>query len=452
MFDLIPEESESNKEKLKSSFLKVLGSLKEKNPAEYDKPSFRKFLEASILELLDCETRDEVIQFHQDKLEELKFFSKKRSREEQKKAVLEFMKKIKKKRKAQYSREEIATQLRRVEKEIHECLKMLRRCERTQLSGEELEEDTTPYIYHEKYAKKLKKLWQQWCDIKGYQYYTGNSFRKPYKLNKTINAPPEVRRDIDSVITQYFQDGEVPDYPDIVALIEKSVEKCGVNMKKIEVSTLAQSVHQDVINVAKIRRERDREELFDIISTEEHCLPQGGSLPPTELPPDVEKKFQENKAKCASKLEEEFKKWECEEGKISDEKRKEIRENGDPEADEDAEEDEEDDEDEDEIEGDEREDDKSPGKDESMSEEDMEVDDVSPPPSSKSTAKRPDALVDNDTSESVAESPKISTSSESHRAKPLNQDIKSEATTSPHQPKPNVPIVDDDDDDCIILD
>jgi len=320
-------------------------------------------------------------------------------------------------------------------------LKTLKKCEKVQLSVSELEDDHTSFVCHEKYAKRLGRLWQQWCDIRGYQHYTGSNFKRPFKLSKSIVVSQAVRRDIDSVVTQYFKDGEVPDYPEIVNLIKSSAEKRGVAMKDNEISELARSLHQEVINAAKIRRERDREELLDLFAHEEHVFPSEGSLPlpQDKLPPELEKQIEENKAKCKNKLQKEFEKWETEEKKIPEDELKAIRENGDPQFDEEAD-------DEEEALQEEQKDQEASPKDEDgeVLDEQMDVDDSTPPPSSKSDATGHNSNSPDDKDEVESKSPASNPSPTSN--------LPSNRATSAHPAKPSITLDEDDDDDIIILD
>lgn len=176
--------------------------------------------------------------------------------------------------------------VKRLEKKLELYQRKIRQTMEQEVTLEEMDSDTSPYLKEDQLKRQLVKKWYELCEllhlspeIQLHSEYTQQFDSTPY---------PQINRYVERLLRK----DEFPDYWDMVQLIEKVSEKHSLGIKEKERHILGRKVFHEVGERIKQNRLRSWQSLFSsyLVEGEE----DGGGADPALGEPELMRRLEES--------------------------------------------------------------------------------------------------------------------------------------------------------------
>ncbi|OCT67828.1 hypothetical protein XELAEV_18039132mg [Xenopus laevis] len=144
-------------------------------------------------------------------------------------------------------------QIRYLENLLHTFSREIQKLQEKELSLEELEDEDSSYIQESRLKRKLLRIFQKLCQLKGCSSLTGRAIEQ--KINYCGTRYPEINRRLQKFINE-TSDG-FPDYGDVHRVIQKANEKDGLGLTAKQMEGMAQDAFRELGNRLQERRHLD---------------------------------------------------------------------------------------------------------------------------------------------------------------------------------------------------
>ncbi|XP_056597728.1 death domain-associated protein 6 isoform X1 [Triplophysa dalaica] len=131
----------------------------------------------------------------------------------------------------------------------------IRRLQERELSVEDLEKEDSSYIQEHKLKRKMMKIYEKLCELKGCDTLTGRVIeqRIPYSGTRY----PEINKKI----ARYINSADVlhnpPDYTDILKVVERANDRYNLLLSRKQITQIAQEAFRETGNKLQERRHLD---------------------------------------------------------------------------------------------------------------------------------------------------------------------------------------------------
>ncbi|XP_052327987.1 death domain-associated protein 6 isoform X1 [Oncorhynchus keta] len=179
----------------------------------------------------------------------------------------------------------------------------IRRLQEKELSVNELEEEDSSYIQEHKLKRKMMKIYDKLCELKGCSSLTGRVIEQRIQYKGT--RYPEVNRKIERFINGPEAQLNPPDYTDILQHIRRANERHGLNLSKKQLTQIAQDAFRETGNRLQERRHLDMVYNFGSHLTDLYKP----ATDPALLDPTLARKLRTNREVALSSLEQVISKY-----------------------------------------------------------------------------------------------------------------------------------------------
>ncbi|KAL0962365.1 hypothetical protein UPYG_G00339150 [Umbra pygmaea] len=131
----------------------------------------------------------------------------------------------------------------------------IRRLQERELSINELEKEDSSYIQEHKLKRKMMKIYDKLCELKGCNSLTGRVIEQKIQYEGT--RYPEINRKIQRFINSPDAQLNPPDYTDILQQVRRANERHGLNLSKKQLTQIAQDAFRETGNRLQERRHLD---------------------------------------------------------------------------------------------------------------------------------------------------------------------------------------------------
>eukprot|EP00063_Salmo_salar_P057987 XP_014032822.1 PREDICTED: death domain-associated protein 6-like isoform X2 [Salmo salar] len=191
----------------------------------------------------------------------------------------------------------------------------IRRLQEKELSVNELEEEDSSYIQEHKLKRKMMKIYDKLCELKGCSSLTGRVIEQRIQYKGT--RYPEVNRKIERFINSPEAQLNPPDYTDILQHIRRANERHGLNLSKKQLTQIAQDAFRETGNRLQERRHLDMVYNFGSHLTDLYKP----ATDPALLDPTLARKLRSNREVALSSLEQVISKYALKQDDTEEEER-----------------------------------------------------------------------------------------------------------------------------------
>uniref|UniRef100_A0A4W5PJB5 Death domain-associated protein 6 n=1 Tax=Hucho hucho TaxID=62062 RepID=A0A4W5PJB5_9TELE len=191
----------------------------------------------------------------------------------------------------------------------------IRRLQEKELSVSELEEEDSSYIQEHKLKRKMMKIYDKLCELKGCSSLTGRVIEQRIQYKGT--RYPEVNRKIERFINSPEAQLNPPDYTDILQHIRRANERHGLNLSKKQLTQIAQDAFRETGNRLQERRHLDMVYNFGSHLTDLYKP----TTDPALLDPTLARKLRSNREVALSSLEQVISKYALKQDDTEEEER-----------------------------------------------------------------------------------------------------------------------------------
>ncbi|XP_041759081.2 death domain-associated protein 6 isoform X2 [Coregonus clupeaformis] len=191
----------------------------------------------------------------------------------------------------------------------------IRRLQEKELSVNELEEEDSSYIQEHKLKRKMMKIYDKLCELKGCSSLTGRVIEQRIQYNGT--RYPEVNRKIERFINSPEAQLNPPDYTDILQHIRRANERHGLNLSRKQLTQIAQDAFRETGNRLQERRHLDMVYNFGSHLTDLYKP----ATDPALLDPTLARKLRSNREVALSSLEQVISKYALKQDDTEEEER-----------------------------------------------------------------------------------------------------------------------------------
>ncbi|XP_015829500.3 death domain-associated protein 6 [Nothobranchius furzeri] len=129
------------------------------------------------------------------------------------------------------------------------------RLQQAELTLDDMETEDSTYIQEHKLKRKMMKIYEKLCELKGCNTLTGRVIEQKIKFNTT--RFPEINRKIERFINSPEARSNPPDYHDIRQLVVRVNERHNLCLNRKQVSQIAQEAFRDTGSLLQERRHLD---------------------------------------------------------------------------------------------------------------------------------------------------------------------------------------------------
>ncbi|KAK2830757.1 hypothetical protein Q5P01_018688 [Channa striata] len=172
------------------------------------------------------------------------------------------------------------------------------RLQQAELSLDDLEAEDSLYIQEHKLKRKIMKIYEKLCELKGCNKLTGRVMEQRICYNST--RYPEINKRITRFINSPEAQMYPPDYQDILQQVLRANERHKLCLSRKQVIQIAKDAFRETGGSMQDRRHKDLLYNFGSHVTD-NCR---HDLDPAQSDPSLEKKLQSNREVALSRLEE----------------------------------------------------------------------------------------------------------------------------------------------------
>ncbi|XP_010899741.5 death domain-associated protein 6 [Esox lucius] len=192
----------------------------------------------------------------------------------------------------------------------------IQRLQEKELSISELEEEDSSYIQEHKLKRKMMKIYDKLCELKGCTSLTGRVIEQkiPYEGTRY----PEINRKIQRFINSPEAQLNPPDYTDILQQVRRANERHGLNLTKKQLNQIAQDAFRETGNRLQERRHLDMVYNFGSHLTDVYKL----TMDPALVDPTLARKLRANREVALSSLDQVIAKYALKQDDTEEEERR----------------------------------------------------------------------------------------------------------------------------------
>ncbi|XP_070702968.1 death domain-associated protein 6 [Pempheris klunzingeri] len=172
------------------------------------------------------------------------------------------------------------------------------RMQQAELSLDDLETEESSYIQEHKLKRKMMKIYEKLCELKGCNTLTGRVIEQ--RISYTSTRYPEINRRIERFINSPEVQRNPPDYPDILQQVLRANERYNLGLTRKQLNQIAQEAFRETGSRIQERRHLDLVYNFGSHLTD-HYKP---AADPALQNPSLLRKLRSNREVALSHLEE----------------------------------------------------------------------------------------------------------------------------------------------------
>lgn len=192
----------------------------------------------------------------------------------------------------------------------------IHRLQQREMSIDELEAEDSGYIQEHKLKRKMMKIYDKLCELKGCTTLTGRVIEQRIAYSGT--RYPEINRRLERFINSPEAQVNPPDYSDIVQQVQRANERRGLSLSKKQVVQIAQDAFRETGNQLQQRRHLDMVYNFGSYLTDNYKPATDPALQDTGLL----KKLRTNREVAMSSLEQVISKYALQQDDTEEEERR----------------------------------------------------------------------------------------------------------------------------------
>uniref|UniRef100_A0A671P7F6 Death domain-associated protein 6 n=1 Tax=Sinocyclocheilus anshuiensis TaxID=1608454 RepID=A0A671P7F6_9TELE len=173
----------------------------------------------------------------------------------------------------------------------------IRRLQERELSVEDLEEEDSSYIQEHKLKRKMMKIYEKLCELKGCNMLTGRVIEQ--KIAYSGTRYPEINKKIERYINSPEALYNPPDYTDILKVAQHANERYNLQLTRKQITQIAQEAFRETGNKLQERRHLDMVYNFGSHLTDSYKP----TLDPALTDPALHRKLRSNRDVALSSLE-----------------------------------------------------------------------------------------------------------------------------------------------------
>ncbi|XP_016311428.1 death domain-associated protein 6 isoform X2 [Sinocyclocheilus anshuiensis] len=174
----------------------------------------------------------------------------------------------------------------------------IRRLQERELSIDDLEKEDSSYIQEHKLKRKMMKIYDKLCELKGCNTLTGRVIEQ--KIPYSGTRYPEINKKIERYINSPEALHNPPDYTDILKVVQRANERYKLMLTRKQVTQIAQEAFRETGNKLQERRQLDMVYNFGSHLTDSFKP----TLDPALTDPALNRKLRSNRDVALSSLEE----------------------------------------------------------------------------------------------------------------------------------------------------
>ncbi|XP_058475841.1 death domain-associated protein 6 [Solea solea] len=172
------------------------------------------------------------------------------------------------------------------------------RLQQTELSLDEMEAEDSLYIQEHKLKRKMMKIYEKLCELKGCNTLTGRVIEQ--KIPYTSTRYPEINRRIERFINSPEAHRTPPDYQDILQQVLRANERHNLHLSRKQLNQMALDAFRETGSRMQERRHLDLVYNFGSLITDSYKP----STDPALRDPTLHRKLRSNREVALSRLEE----------------------------------------------------------------------------------------------------------------------------------------------------
>ncbi|XP_023686281.2 death domain-associated protein 6 isoform X1 [Paramormyrops kingsleyae] len=196
----------------------------------------------------------------------------------------------------------------------------IRRLQEKEISLDDMVEEDCSYIQEHKLKRKMMKIYDKLCELKGCNTLTGRVIEQ--KVSYTGTRYPEINKKIERFINSLESRQNPPDYADILRLVRRVNERHGLLLSQKQVTQIAQDSFRETGNRLQERRHLDMVFNFGSHLTDEYKP----ALDPALSDPVLARKLRSNRELALTRLEEVVSKYALHQDDSEEQERKKRQE------------------------------------------------------------------------------------------------------------------------------
>uniref|UniRef100_A0A672RJ63 Death domain-associated protein 6 n=1 Tax=Sinocyclocheilus grahami TaxID=75366 RepID=A0A672RJ63_SINGR len=174
----------------------------------------------------------------------------------------------------------------------------IRRLQERELSIDDLEKEDSSYIQEHKLKRKMMKIYDKLCELKGCNTLTGRVIEQ--KIPYSGTRYPEINKKIERYINSPEALHNPPDYTDILKVVQRANERYKLMLTRNKMTQIAQEAFRETGNKLQERRQLDMVYNFGSHLTDSFKP----TLDPALTDPALNRKLRSNRDVALSSLEE----------------------------------------------------------------------------------------------------------------------------------------------------
>ncbi|MGH0164898.1 UNVERIFIED_CONTAM: hypothetical protein FKN15_069970 [Acipenser sinensis] len=191
----------------------------------------------------------------------------------------------------------------------------IQKLQEKELGLEDLEDEDSGYIQEHRLKRKMMKIYEKLCELKGCSSQTGRVIEQRIQYSGT--RYPEINKRVERFINNPQSDA-FPDYTDILRVMTRANEKHQLGLGRKQLQSLAQDAFRDVGNRLQERRHLDLVYNFGSHLTDQYS----SRADPALSDPVLSKKLHSNRALALSSIDQVITKYAALQDEMDEQERK----------------------------------------------------------------------------------------------------------------------------------
>ncbi|KAI1902369.1 hypothetical protein AGOR_G00044060 [Albula goreensis] len=192
----------------------------------------------------------------------------------------------------------------------------IRRLQEKELSLEDLKEEDSGYIQEHKLKRKMMKIYDKLCELKGCTTLTGRVIEQRVLYSGT--RYPEINKKVERFINSPEAQMNPPDYSDILRVVRRANERYTLSLSRKQLTQIAQDAFRETGNRLQERRHLDMVFNFGSHLTDSYKP----ALDPALTDPTLARKLRANREVALSSLDEVISKYTLQQDDAEEEERR----------------------------------------------------------------------------------------------------------------------------------
>ncbi|KAM7384748.1 hypothetical protein PAMA_011889 [Pampus argenteus] len=196
----------------------------------------------------------------------------------------------------------------------------IRRLQQADLSLDDLQTEDSSYIQEHKLKRKMMKIYDKLCELKGCNTLTGRVIEQ--RIGYSSTRYPEINRKIERFINSPEAQRNPPDYPDILQQVLRANERHNLCLSRKHLNQIAQEAFRETGSKMQERRHLDLVYNFGSHLTDRYKP----ATDPALADPSLLRKLRSNREVAVSRLEEVITKYAVKQEDVEEQERSKRQE------------------------------------------------------------------------------------------------------------------------------